>query len=147
MQIQFYRNWTWHLAGFFQKKSCLCFKGCMLGHYFLAQLLFVFFGQFLESEVRFGCICWAILLANFIQNEVPKYIFTLKLIMNFILFIGVEAIVVDYIRPSLFGGKTLIPNLCQGAVWLLSFLTLGGLYYFNYTDVGIVNAIKMLWSL
>merc|ERR1712141_635707 len=60
---------------------------------------------------------------------------------------GVEAIVVDYIRPSLFGGKTLIPNICQGAVWLLSFLTLGGLYYFNYTDVGFVNAIKMLWSL
>lgn len=59
---------------------------------------------------------------------------------------GVEAIVVDYIRPSLFGGKTLIPNICQGLVWFLSGLTLGGLYYFNYTDVGIINAIKMLWT-
>ena len=59
---------------------------------------------------------------------------------------GVEAIVVDYIRPSLFGGKTLIPNIAQGAVWLLSGVTLGGLYYFNYTDVGIVTAIKMLWT-
>ena len=57
-----------------------------------------------------------------------------------------EAIVVDYIRPSLFGGKTLIPNIAQGAVWLLSGVTLGGLYYFNYTDVGIVTAIKMLWT-
>ena len=27
---------------------------------------------------------------------------------------GVEAIVVDYIRPSLFGGSTFIPNLCVG---------------------------------
>ncbi len=54
---------------------------------------------------------------------------------------------VDYIRPSLFGGSTVIPNITQGLVWLLSAITLGGLYYFNYTDVGIVNAIKMLWKL
>ena len=32
-------------------------------------------------------------------------------------------------------------------VWVLSAVTLGALYYFNYTDVGIVNAIKMLWKL
>ena len=32
-------------------------------------------------------------------------------------------------------------------VWVLSAFTLGGLYYFAYTDVGIVNAIKMLWRL
>ena len=62
-------------------------------------------------------------------------------------FSGIEAIVVDYIRPALFGGKTLIPNICQGAVWVLSAFTLGALYYFNYTDVGLVNAIKMLWKL
>lgn len=62
-------------------------------------------------------------------------------------FLGVEAIVVDYIRPSLFNGSTVIPNIAQGLVWLLSALTLGGLYYFNYTDVGIVNAIKMLWKI
>lgn len=60
---------------------------------------------------------------------------------------GVEAIVVDYVRPSLFGGSTVIPNLAVGLVWLLSAVTLGALYYFAYTDVGIVNAIKMLWKL
>ena len=27
---------------------------------------------------------------------------------------GVEAIVVDYIRPALFGGSTFIPNICVG---------------------------------
>lgn len=59
---------------------------------------------------------------------------------------GVEAIVVDYIRPVLFGGNTIIPNICHGLVWALSAFTLGALYYFNYTDVGIVNAIKMLWT-
>ncbi len=53
----------------------------------------------------------------------------------------------DYVRPVLFGGNTLIPNLAQAAVWMLSAFTLGALYYFNYTDVGVVNAIKMLWKL
>lgn len=60
---------------------------------------------------------------------------------------GIEAIVVDYIRPSLFNGSTVIPNICVGLVWALSAFTLGALYYFNYSDVGIVNAIKMLWRL
>jgi len=60
---------------------------------------------------------------------------------------GIEAIVVDYIRPVLFGGSTTIPNICVALVWVLSAFTLGGLYYFAYTDVGIVNAIKMLWRL
>ncbi|KAK3894560.1 hypothetical protein Pcinc_001716 [Petrolisthes cinctipes] len=58
---------------------------------------------------------------------------------------GVEAIVVDYIRPSLFG--KIIPKLAVGAVYGLSFLTLGGLCYFIYTDVGIINAVKLLWKL
>lgn len=60
---------------------------------------------------------------------------------------GIEAIVVDYIRPSLFGGSTVIPNICVSLVWALSAFTLGALYYFNYTDVGLINAIKMLWRL
>jgi len=58
---------------------------------------------------------------------------------------GVEAIVVDYVRPSLFG--KVIPKLAVAAVYGLSFLTLGGLCYFIYTDVGIINAVKLLWKL
>jgi len=58
---------------------------------------------------------------------------------------GIEAIVLDYIRPSIFGA--VIPKISLAAVYLLSALTLGGLFYFTYTDVGIVNAIKMLWKL
>lgn len=60
---------------------------------------------------------------------------------------GIEAIVVDYVRPALFNGSTVIPNLAVGLVWAVSAFTLGALYYFNYTDVGLVNAIKMLWKL
>merc|ERR1739842_204869 len=57
---------------------------------------------------------------------------------------GIEAIVEDYIRPSLFNGSTVIPNIAVGLVWALSAFTRGARDYFAYTDVGIVNAIKML---
>jgi succinate dehydrogenase (ubiquinone) membrane anchor subunit len=59
---------------------------------------------------------------------------------------GIEAIVADYIRPQFFGGNTVIPKIGEMSVWILSSVTLGGLFYFNYTDVGIVQAIKMLWQ-
>ncbi|XP_076040764.1 succinate dehydrogenase, subunit D [Oratosquilla oratoria] len=58
---------------------------------------------------------------------------------------GIEAIVVDYVRPSIFG--KVIPKIAVAAVYALSVVTLGGLCYFIYTDVGIVNAVKMLWRL
>jgi succinate dehydrogenase (ubiquinone) membrane anchor subunit len=58
---------------------------------------------------------------------------------------GIEAIVIDYVRPSVFG--SVIPKLALGAVYGLSALTLGGLLYFIYSDVGMVTAIKMLWKL
>ncbi len=54
---------------------------------------------------------------------------------------------VDYIQPVRCFGSTLIPKLAYGACWALSAFTLGALYYFNYTDVGIVRAIQMLWGL
>jgi len=58
---------------------------------------------------------------------------------------GIEAIVVDYVRPVLFGET--IPKIGIALVYALSALTLGGLLYFIYTDVGIVNAVKLLWKL
>ncbi|CAG7835749.1 unnamed protein product [Allacma fusca] len=57
---------------------------------------------------------------------------------------GIEAIVVDYVRPSMFG--EVIPKIAIALVYGLSTLTLGGLFYFVYADVGIVNAIKLLWK-
>lgn len=55
---------------------------------------------------------------------------------------GVEAIVTDYIRPSIFG--PIIPKISIGLVYVLSILAAGGLFLFNWTDVGITQAIKML---
>ena len=48
---------------------------------------------------------------------------------------------------NLAGNKSLRPSPFLRLVWVLSAFTLGGLYYFAYTDVGVVNAIKMLWKL
>ncbi|CAL8093369.1 unnamed protein product [Orchesella dallaii] len=58
---------------------------------------------------------------------------------------GIEAIVVDYVREAMFG--PVIPKLALAAVYGLSALTLGGLFYFIYSDVGLIQAIKMLWKL
>lgn len=57
---------------------------------------------------------------------------------------GLEAIVVDYIRPSIFGN--VVPKVALGVLYLLSILSIGGLFYFNYTDVGLVNGLKMAWT-
>jgi succinate dehydrogenase (ubiquinone) membrane anchor subunit len=56
---------------------------------------------------------------------------------------GVEAIVVDYIRPSIFGAT--IPKISVALLFMLSALSLSGLLYFNYTDVGMVQGTKMAW--
>jgi len=53
--------------------------------------------------------------------------------------------VVDYVRPSVFG--EVIPKIAIALLYAFSVLTLGGLCYFTYSDVGLVAAIKMLWKL
>jgi len=58
---------------------------------------------------------------------------------------GVEAIVVDYVRPNVVGAT--LSRVAVASVYALSVLTLGGLFYFNYSDVGLCQAIRMLWKL
>jgi len=58
---------------------------------------------------------------------------------------GIEAALVDYIRPVIFG--PVIPKLAIAALYGISVLSLGGLIYFSYSDVGLVNAVKMFWKL
>lgn len=55
---------------------------------------------------------------------------------------GLEAIVTDYVRPSIFGKS--IPKISIGLVYVLSSLALGGLFLFNHSDVGITQAAGML---
>ena len=57
---------------------------------------------------------------------------------------GMESIVVDYLRPAVVGNA--VSKASVGSVYVLSMLTLGALFYFIYTDVGLINAVKLLWK-
>lgn len=58
---------------------------------------------------------------------------------------GIEACVVDYVRPVLFG--QLIPKIAPSLVVAFSALLLGGLLYFINTDIGIGQAVRKLWAI
>lgn len=58
---------------------------------------------------------------------------------------GLEACVVDYVRPVIFG--EVVPKVAHGALILVSALTLAGLLYLIYTDIGIANAVRKLWAI
>lgn len=55
---------------------------------------------------------------------------------------GVEAIVTDYIRPAIFG--PVIPKISIALVYVLSVLAASGLFIFNWTDVGLTQAFRMI---
>uniref|UniRef100_A0A1B6D8P8 Succinate dehydrogenase [ubiquinone] cytochrome b small subunit n=1 Tax=Clastoptera arizonana TaxID=38151 RepID=A0A1B6D8P8_9HEMI len=58
---------------------------------------------------------------------------------------GIEAIVVDYVRPSIFGN--VIPKIGVLLVYALSIGTLAGLLNFIFNDVGLANGVRMFWNL
>lgn len=58
---------------------------------------------------------------------------------------GIEAIVVDYIRPVIFG--PVIPKVGVVLVYVLSIAVLAGLLNLIFNDVGLANSIRMFWKL
>ncbi|CAG2103237.1 unnamed protein product [Medioppia subpectinata] len=74
-----------------------------------------------------------------VPNPALDYLLALSLVAH--IHWGLEAIVVDYIRPSIFGA--FIPKVMVAYVYMLSIAALAGLFYFNYTDVGLGVAIRM----
>ncbi|XP_075147867.1 succinate dehydrogenase [ubiquinone] cytochrome b small subunit, mitochondrial-like [Haematobia irritans] len=57
---------------------------------------------------------------------------------------GIEAMVTDYMRPSVVGN--VLPKVAHGSLLLLSMATLGGLFYLIYNDIGIAKSVKKLWA-
>jgi len=96
----------------------------------------------LERMVSAGLI--GVIPIAFIAPSLPGVDYALALALVSHVHWGVEAIVVDYIRPTIFG--PVLPKIMLGAVYLLSALALGGLFYFNYTDVGVTNGLRMAWK-
>nr|CAH7722152.1 unnamed protein product [Callosobruchus chinensis] len=58
---------------------------------------------------------------------------------------GLEACVVDYIRPILFG--PVIPKLTMALLYLISIGTLGGLLYYNHHCIGIGCTGRRIWEI
>ncbi|XP_060650240.1 succinate dehydrogenase [ubiquinone] cytochrome b small subunit, mitochondrial [Drosophila nasuta] len=58
---------------------------------------------------------------------------------------GVEAMVVDYMRPAVVGN--ILPKVAHIALIIISVATLGGLFYFIKNDVGLANGIKRFWAI
>lgn len=82
-------------------------------------------------------------LAFLIPSQFMDYLLAVAVVMHN--HWGIEAIVLDYVRPVFFGN--VIPKIAVGAVYLLSIVTLAGLLFFITNDVGIVLAIKQFWKL
>ncbi len=53
---------------------------------------------------------------------------------------GLESVLEDYVPQSL-------KKLAYPLLYCISLATFAGLMYLNYTDIGICNAVKTMWSL
>lgn len=58
---------------------------------------------------------------------------------------AMEAVALDYIRPVHFGPY--IPKASHYILIAISGITLAGLYYFIYKDIGISLAVRQLWAI
>lgn len=58
---------------------------------------------------------------------------------------GIEACVIDYVRPVIFG--SFIPKIAPVFVIAYSALLLGGLLYFINTDIGIGQTVRKFWAI
>ncbi|XP_074598091.1 succinate dehydrogenase, subunit D [Brevipalpus obovatus] len=78
-------------------------------------------------------------LSFMINSPAMDYLLAVSMVLH--IHWGLEAVVVDYIRPMVFG--PVIPRVSLYALYLVSILSLAGLFYFNYTDVGMVQGLRM----
>lgn len=58
---------------------------------------------------------------------------------------GIEACVIDYVRPVVFG--SFISKIAPFFVIAYSALLLGGLLYFINTDIGIGQTVRKFWAI
>uniref|UniRef100_A0A4D5RB75 Succinate dehydrogenase [ubiquinone] cytochrome b small subunit n=1 Tax=Scolopendra viridis TaxID=118503 RepID=A0A4D5RB75_SCOVI len=75
----------------------------------------------------------------------PVLDYTLALLLTVHSHWSLENVIHDYIRPRLHGEAA--PRIAIAVLYFFSAMTLGGLFYFNYNDVGLGNAVRMIWKL
>jgi succinate dehydrogenase (ubiquinone) membrane anchor subunit len=87
------------------------------------------------SAVLLGLIPAALVL----ENNILDYALAASLVLHS--HWGLECIVTDYVH-----GPTM-PKMAMGLLYVVSALTLAGLFYLNYKDIGLTKAVKKIWSL
>lgn len=58
---------------------------------------------------------------------------------------GLEAIVTDYVRESVFGN--ILPKAAHGLLLLFSAVTLAGLFLLAHNDQGLAKSVRKIWAL
>jgi len=87
------------------------------------------------SVVLLGLIPAALVL----ENNILDYALAASLVLHS--HWGLECIITDYVH-----GPTM-PKMALGLLYVVSALTLSGLFYLNYKDIGLTKAVKKIWSL
>jgi len=87
------------------------------------------------SVVLLGLIPAALVL----ENNILDYALAASLVLHS--HWGLECIITDYVH-----GPTM-PKMALGLLYVVSALTLAGLFYLNYKDIGLTKAVKKIWSL
>ncbi|XP_060535708.1 succinate dehydrogenase [ubiquinone] cytochrome b small subunit, mitochondrial [Cylas formicarius] len=82
--------------------------------------------------------------ATFIcPNPIFDNLFALTTVIHF--HWGLEAVVVDYIRPAILG--PVLPKLALILLYVVSATTLGSLLYYNHNSEGIGKTFQKLWAI
>jgi succinate dehydrogenase (ubiquinone) membrane anchor subunit len=81
--------------------------------------------------------------ALIIPSQASDYLLALATVMHF--HWGLEAIVTDYVRESLFGKA--IPKVSHAALLLFSAATLAGLFMMAYKEQGIATTVRKIWAI
>lgn len=74
-----------------------------------------------------------------LESPVTDYILAISLVFHS--HWGIQCVLTDYLH-----GPTL-PKVGNMLLYVVSALTLAGLCYFNYADIGLSKAVKKIWSL
>lgn len=81
--------------------------------------------------------------ALLVPTQATDYLLSLVLVMHF--HWGLEAVVTDYVRESLFGKA--VPKAAHAALLLFSAATLAGLFMMAYKDQGISKTVRKIWAI
>lgn len=82
-------------------------------------------------------------IALIAPSQPIEYMLAVSLVMH--AHWGLEAIVTDYIRESVFGA--ILPKAAHGLLLLFSAATLAGLCMMAYNDQGLGKTIRKVWAI